>query len=154
MITYINGNLFNSNAEALVNAVNTVGVMGKGIALQFKDRFPNNYKKYVKACKDKSFTIGQLLVVNEATLLNGLKTIINFPTKTHWKLPSEYRYIELGLHELARVLKERNIRSVAIPALGVGNGGLDWDIVKQSMELYLSDIECDVRLYLPCPAAI
>jgi len=93
--------------EALVNTVNTFGVMGKGIALQFKNAFPNNYKIYARAYKEKSFNIGQLLVTEEESLLYGKKTIINFPTKTDWRKPSKYSYIEKGLVELVKTIKER-----------------------------------------------
>ena len=106
MIHYITGNLLESDAEALVNTVNTVGVMGKGIALQFKNVFPNNFKKYSEACKKKELSIGQLLVTEE-NILSGKKIIINFPTKTSWRLPSEYKYIESGLEELIKVIEEK-----------------------------------------------
>src|SRR5690606_35384794 len=96
MIRYLKGNLLNSEAQALVNTVNTVGVMGKGIALQFKERFTNNFKTYREACINKSFDVGQILVVQEGDLLNQ-KLILNFPTKKHWKDPSKYEYIESGL---------------------------------------------------------
>lgn len=148
MIHYITGNLLESDAEALVNTVNTVGVMGKGIALQFKNAFPNNYKKYSEACKNKELNVGQLLVTEE-NVLSGKKTIINFPTKTHWRLPSEYKYIEAGLVELVKVIKEKNIKSIAIPPLGAGNGGLDWNKVKPILEKYLSQTEAEVLIYEP-----
>lgn len=86
--------MLQADAEALVNTVNTVGVMGKGIALQFKEAFPFNNKVYVQACKDKELSIGKLLAVNDSNLLYGKKLIINFPTKTHWRQPSKYEYIE------------------------------------------------------------
>ncbi len=149
MIHYTTGNLLESEAEALVNTVNTVGVMGKGIALQFKNMFPNNFKLYAKACKNNELNIGQLLVTEEETLLTGKKIIINFPTKTNWRLPSEYQYIESGLTELIKVIKERNIKSIAIPPLGSGNGGLDWNKVKQIMEKHLSDSNCNIYIYEP-----
>lgn len=149
MINYITGNLLDSKAEALVNTVNTVGVMGKGIALQFKNAFPNNYKHYVNACKNKELKVGQLLITEEEALLTGRKIIVNFPTKTNWRLPSEYQYIETGLSELVKVIRERNIQSIAIPPLGSGNGGLDWNKVKLLMEKHLSGIDCDIDVYLP-----
>jgi len=125
MIHYKTGNLLDSEAEALVNTVNTVGVMGKGIALQFKNLFPKNFKLYSNACKNKELRVGKLLVTEEESLLTGKKVIINFPTKTNWRLPSEYQYIEDGLVELVKVIRERNLKSIAIPPLGSGNGGLD-----------------------------
>lgn len=149
MIHYKTGNLFDSEAEALVNTVNTVGVMGKGIALQFKNMFPNNFKLYSHACKNKEVKIGRLFVTEEEALLAGKKIIINFPTKTNWRLPSEYQYIETGLTELVKVLKEKNIKSIAIPPLGSGNGGLDWNKVKHILEKHLADIDCDIHVYEP-----
>lgn len=152
MIHYQTGNLLNSEAEALVNTVNTVGVMGKGIALQFKNIFPNNFKLYYNACKNNEVKVGQLLVTEEEALLIGKKIIINFPTKTNWRLPSEYQYIEAGLTQLVKVIKEKNIKSIAIPPLGSGNGGLDWNKVKQILEKHLADVNCDIHIYEPSAA--
>jgi O-acetyl-ADP-ribose deacetylase (regulator of RNase III) len=149
MIHYKTGNLFDSEAEALVNTVNTVGVMGKGIALQFKNMFPHNYKTYSNACKNNELKVGQLLVTEEATLLTGKKIIVNFPTKTNWRFPSEYKYIEDGLVELIKVIKVKNIKSIAIPPLGAGNGGLNWNKVKQILENSLSNIDCEIFIYEP-----
>jgi O-acetyl-ADP-ribose deacetylase (regulator of RNase III) len=92
MITYTTGNLFDNNATALLNTVNTVGVMGKGIAFQFKQAFPHNFKIYKKACRDGKFAIGQLLTIWDSNLLYGERLIINLPTKTHWRLSAEYTY--------------------------------------------------------------
>lgn len=149
MIKYIKGNLLESDAEALVNTVNTVGVMGKGIALQFKNQYPVNYKTYQQACKTNKIQIGRMFVTNESTLLKGAKTIINFPTKTDWRKPSEYIYIEQGLKDLKEVLLSNRIQSVAVPPLGAGNGKLDWIKVKNLIEYYLSDITCEVLVYEP-----
>lgn len=149
MIQFKIGNLLESNAQALVNTVNTDGIMGKGIALQFKNQFPNNYKEYVKACKNRSIDIGKLLVFEEETLLNGNKLIINFPTKTTWRKPSEYSYIEIGLKNLVEIIEKYEIKSIAIPPLGVGNGGLDWNIVKQLLQKYLEGSNCEVYIYEP-----
>ncbi|MCJ8498604.1 macro domain-containing protein [Chryseobacterium salipaludis] len=149
MIHYKTGNLLDSEAEALVNTVNTVGVMGKGIALQFKNRFPNNFKLYAKACKNKELNVGQLLVTEEEDLLSGKKIIINFPTKTTWRLPSEYQYIESGLTALVKVIEEKNIKSIAIPPLGAGNGGLDWNRVKPILEKQLAAVDSDIYIYEP-----
>jgi len=149
MIKYIEGNILESKAEALVNTVNTVGVMGKGLALQFKKEFPNNFKIYQQACKDKSFGIGDLIVTEEESLLYGRKIIIDLPTKTDWRKPSEYSYINAGLKKLATVIKESNINSLAIPSLGTGHGGLDWNKVKTIIELNLKDINTDIEVYLP-----
>lgn len=148
MIKYITGNLFESKTEAIVNTVNTVGVMGKGIALQFKKYFPHNFKIYAQACKEKKFNIGDLLVTEEHSL-NGKRTIINFPTKTDWRKPSEYEYIELGLKKLTELIQEQNIKTIAIPPLGAGNGGLDWNKVKSIIEKHLSDIDSEIIIYEP-----
>lgn len=149
MIQYLVGNLLESKAEALVNAVNTVGVMGKGIALQFKNQFPNNYKLYTKACKENEVQTGKLFVTEESSLLEGRKIIVNFPTKTDWRKPSEYEYIEKGLLQLAKLIRDKNIQSIAIPPLGAGNGGLDWNKVKLMIEQHLSGLNCEVQLYQP-----
>ena len=108
MIHYLEGNILESKAMALVNTVNLVGVMGKGIALQFKKQFPENFKLYQKACKENAIGIGRLFVTKEQTVF-GVKTIINFPTKTDWRKPSEYSYIEKGLDDLVRIIDEYNI---------------------------------------------
>ncbi len=152
MIKYLTGNILDSSAQALVNTVNTVGVMGKGIALQFKNQFPNNYKIYKDACEKKELKIGDLLVTEEESLLSGKKIIINFPTKAHWRYPSEYEYIEKGLATLVEIIQERNIQSIAIPPLGSGNGGLDWTKVRAMIEDKLQELDCEVFLYEPTHA--
>lgn len=124
MIHYVKGNLLESEAEALVNTVNIVGVMGKGIALQFKEAFPENFRVYHNVCRKKELKIGDMLIVKDSNLTSGPKLIVNFPTKTHWRLPSEYSYIEQGLQSLRREIVSRQIRSIAIPPLGSHNGGL------------------------------
>ena len=149
MIHYVKGDLLVSEAQALVNTVNTVGVMGKGIALQFREAFPTNYRIYLDACLNKTLHVGEVLVTEDANTLVGHKIIINFPTKTHWKMPSEYAYIEQGLVSLKREIINRNIRSIAIPPLGSHNGGLDWLMVKRMIEAALADLDCDVYLYEP-----
>jgi O-acetyl-ADP-ribose deacetylase (regulator of RNase III) len=146
---YIKGNLLEADVQALVNTVNTVGVMGKGIALQFKETFPNNYREYVTACKNKELQPGKLLVVTETTM-KGTKIIINFPTKTEWYLKSKYEYIEKGLEELVKVIKEYEIKSIAIPPLGCGNGGLKWDKVKTILEEHLGNLtNLNIQIYEP-----
>jgi len=102
MIQFIKGNLLESEAEASVNTVNTVSRMGKGIAMQFKTMFPNNFKIYANAYRHNEFKVGQLLVTEEESILTGKKIIINFPTKINWRLPSEYSFIEEGLVELEK----------------------------------------------------
>ncbi|MFK7947876.1 MAG: macro domain-containing protein [Saprospiraceae bacterium] len=149
MIQYITGNIFESEAEALVNTVNTVGVMGKGLALQFKKAYPSNYKAYHKACKNKEIEIGKLFIYKDSNLISGEKTIINFPTKKNWRKPSEYIYIEDGLKDLVTIIEENNIKSIAIPPLGAGNGGLNWEKVKQIIEENLKSLNVDVFIYEP-----
>lgn len=152
MIKYLTGDILDSTAQALVNTVNTFGVMGKGIALQFKNQFPNNYKLYKEACDNKALKVGDLLVTEEESLLSGKKIIINFPTKTHWRYPSEYEYIKKGLDALVNVLQEKNIKSIAIPPLGSGNGGLDWTRVRAMIEDKLQGLDCEIYLYEPTHA--
>jgi O-acetyl-ADP-ribose deacetylase (regulator of RNase III) len=149
---YTTGNLLEANAQALVNTVNTVGVMGKGIALQFKQAYPLNFRMYAAACKKGELYPGKLLVVKEQTLA-GEKIIINFPTKTEWRLKSRYEYVELGLKELVKVIEENRIQSIAIPPLGCGNGGLDWERVKSLMEQYLGALShVDIQVFEPSEA--
>jgi O-acetyl-ADP-ribose deacetylase (regulator of RNase III) len=149
MIKYITGNILESNAVALINTVNTVGVMGKGIALQFKKAYHNNYKAYVEACKRNEIEIGKLFIVRDSNLSSGEKYIINFPTKKDWRKPSEYSFINAGLDDLIRILKEYNIKSIAIPPLGAGNGGLEWEKVKKIIEHKLSNLDVEIIVFEP-----
>lgn len=144
MITYTQGNLLEAKVEALVNTVNTVGVMGKGIALMFKERFADNYQRYAAACKAKQVRTGKIFVT-EVRELDGPRWVINFPTKQHWKPPSQMEWIVDGLHDLRRFLLENRVKSVAIPPLGAGNGGLDWAKVREEIDLALSDLK-DVEI--------
>ena len=149
MIKYLTGNILESDAQALVNTVNTVGVMGKGIALQFKKAFPNNFRVYAEACKKDEVVIGKLLVTQDSNLEAGVKLIINFPTKKDWRKPSEYSFIEEGLDDLIRVINEYDIKSIAIPPLGAGNGGLEWEKVKRMIGNKLGDLDIDILVYEP-----
>ncbi len=149
MITYKTGNLLNDPAEALVNTVNTVGVMGKGIALAFKQAFPHNFNVYKRACQDNTLKTGTILAVRDSNLLLGDKLIINLPTKSHWRNPSEYSFIETGLEALRRYLQNNLIGSLALPALGCGNGGLDWRIVKPMIVQYLGAFDFPITVYEP-----
>lgn len=149
MIKYITGNILESNAEALINTVNTVGVMGKGIALQFKKAYHNNYKAYVEACKRNEIEIGKLYVVKDTNLNSGEKYIINFPTKRNWRKPSEYSFIEAGLDDLIDVINKYKIKSVAIPPLGAGNGGLEWEKVKRLIEHKLGNLKTEIIVFEP-----
>jgi O-acetyl-ADP-ribose deacetylase (regulator of RNase III)/uncharacterized protein YwgA len=144
MLKFTTGNIVKSQVEAIVNTVNTQGVMGKGIALAFKLAFPKNFTIYEKACKEGKVEIGKLLITETGEMFP--KYIINFPTKIHWRYPSKYKYIEDGLKDLLRIIKEYNIKSIAIPPLGSGNGRLDWHRVKKLLETYLSDIESDIEI--------
>lgn len=148
MITYVKGNILDSEAQALVNTVNTVGVMGKGLALQFKERFPDNYRLYRAQCKLGNVQIGKMFITEVHELTND-KILINFPTKTDWRKPSEYEYIEKGLLDLKKEITNRKIQSVAIPPLGSRNGGLNWNIVKNMIEEALAGIDCHIYLYEP-----
>jgi O-acetyl-ADP-ribose deacetylase (regulator of RNase III) len=148
MITYKTGDMLAASVEALVNTVNTVGIMGKGIALQFKERFPENYKAYLAAVKRGEVKTGLVFVTN-LNRMDQLRYIINFPTKQHWKAPSKLEYIEEGLLDLRRILLDLQIRSVALPPLGCGNGGLDWAIVKPMIEAALADLAVDIQVYEP-----
>lgn len=149
MIQYITGNILDSNAQALVNTVNTIGVMGKGIALQFKKAYPNNYKAYKKASQSAEIAVGKMFITKDSNVSSGEKIIINFPTKTDWKKPSEYKYIEDGLEDLIKVIKKNQIKSIAIPPLGAGNGGLKWEKVKRIIEEKLNNLNIQVYLYEP-----
>lgn len=149
MLQFTFGNLLESKCYALVNTVNTVGVMGKGIALQFKNEFPHNYKIYRKACQTSQLQIGWLLPVKDCSLLLGERLIINFPTKTHWLLPSEYTYIEQEPIALAKLIAEKNIKEIALPALGCGNGGLEWRIVKEMICRHLEPVNAFIEIYQP-----
>ena len=129
MIHYKSGDLLAEDAEALVNTVNCVGVMGRGIALQFKKAFPDNFDAYAAACKRKEVVPGRMFVFETGGLTNP-RYIVNFPTKRHWRGASRVRDIESGLEALAREIRERGIVSIAIPPLGSGLGGLDWGEIR------------------------
>jgi O-acetyl-ADP-ribose deacetylase (regulator of RNase III) len=129
MIEEASGNLLEADVEALVNTVNTVGVMGKGIALQFRMAFPGNYEAYKRACERGEVQPGRMFIVPTGGLTNP-RLIINFPTKRHWRDGSRLQDIEAGLEDLVRVIRDEGIRSVAVPPLGCGNGGLRWEEVR------------------------
>jgi O-acetyl-ADP-ribose deacetylase (regulator of RNase III) len=149
MITYATGDLLDADVEALVNTVNTVGVMGKGLALQFKRRFPDNFRQYAAACNSGQVSLGHMFVVSNDEL-DGPRYIINFPTKGHWRSPSKIEDINTGLDDLIRVIREFDLNSLAIPALGAGNGGLDWIQVKELIESRLGLlVATDIRIYPP-----
>ncbi|MEO6723586.1 MAG: macro domain-containing protein [Ferruginibacter sp.] len=149
MIHYVTGNILDSTAQALVNTVNTVGVMGKGIALQFKKAYPNNYKSYEKACQNDEIQVGKMFITHDTNISSGEKVIVNFPTKTDWRKPSEYKYIEDGLDDLIEVITINQIKSIAIPPLGAGNGGLKWERVKKIIEQKLANLNIEIFVYEP-----
>lgn len=142
-IQYKTGDMFSEPVDAIVNTVNCVGVMGKGIALQFKNKYKENFKLYKKACDNKELDVGQMLLYRQPSdLLNKNKYIINFPTKKHWRSKSKLEYIENGLDALVKLLSETpEITSIAIPALGCGNGELDWKTVKDLISKRLGNVE-------------
>lgn len=148
MITFTQGNLLEARVEALVNTVNTVGVMGKGIALMFKERFPENFRRYARACKANEVRTGRMFVT-AVSELDGPRWIVNFPTKQHWRGGSRMEWIVDGLHDLRRFLIENNVKSVAIPPLGAGNGGLDWTRVREQVEKHLGDLDMDILVFEP-----
>jgi O-acetyl-ADP-ribose deacetylase (regulator of RNase III) len=149
MISYRQGNLLESHARALVNAVNTVGVMGKGIALMFKKRFRENFEQYAVACKNQQVRIGKMFITMTGEP-DGPKWIVNFPTKQNWRAPSKLEWIEEGLKDLRRFIMEERVVSIAIPALGAGNGGLNWSDVKAEIEKALGDLtDVDVVVFEP-----
>ena len=126
MLRYSKGNLFEAPVDALVNAVNEVGVMGKGIALTFKEGHPEASAEYQREAKAGRVTVGSVLAVRNQRP-TGPRWIIHFPTKQHWRDPSKLEWVQTGLRDLVRVVREKGIASIALPALGCGNGGLDWD---------------------------
>jgi O-acetyl-ADP-ribose deacetylase (regulator of RNase III) len=148
MIEFTTGNLLDADVDALVNTVNTVGVMGKGVALMFKEAFPENFRAYEAACKQKEIHIGHVFVTERNQLI-GPKYIINFPTKQHWRNPSKMEWIEAGLEDLKRVIIDNAIRSIALPPLGSGNGGLNWDDVRPKIQAALATLSARIVVYEP-----
>ena len=146
MIKYVTGNIFESDAKCLVNTVNCEGYMGKGIAYQFKMRYPENNKDYVRACKSGELHIGTIHYYTEGGIW-----IVNLPTKDKWREKSRVSYVEVGLDRLVEFIQDKQPASVAIPPLGCGNGGLDWPEVKRIIDEKLSSIkkECDISVYEP-----
>jgi len=143
MITYVQGNIFQSPAQVLVNTVNTVGVMGKGIALEFKKLYPEMFEIYQERCETGKFNIGNLLLYKTPN-----KWILNFPTKRHWRQSSKIEFIEKGLQNFIRNYNKVNIHSIAFPALGCGNGELNFEReVQPMMEAYLKHLLIDIFIY-------
>ena len=159
MIKFVAGNLLDAKVDALVNTVNTAGVMGKGLALQFKKAFPANCQAYEVAAKDGAIEIGKMFVFESGGIVLP-RYVVNFPTKKHWRSPSRLEYIELGLRDLVKFIQERRIRSIAIPPLGAGLGGLAWRDVRPLIEHGLAAVGDDVEVLVfepmgaPAPEAM
>jgi O-acetyl-ADP-ribose deacetylase (regulator of RNase III) len=143
VISYIKGDIFNSPAQVLVNTVNTVGVMGKGIALEFKNRYPEMFKVYQKECDENNFDIGNLLLWKKED-----KWVLLFPTKKHWRSKSEIYYIEKGLDKFVQTYEVLGIESIAFPRLGCGNGGMEWNVVQPIMEKHLKNLPIRIYIYV------
>ena len=145
----VTGNILDSPAEAIVNPVNCVGVMGKGLALQFKERYPSNFSYYQAVCNTGKLVPGKMLVYTERDVLTS-KYVINFPTKRHWRDKSLLEDIDLGLNSLVKEVEKRGIKSIAIPPLGCGLGGLDYTVVKQVICKHFNHLEgLTLHLYQP-----
>lgn len=143
MIEYIEGDIFDSPAQVIVNTVNTVGVMGKGLALSFKQRYPQMFERYKIACEKHQLTIGKLMLFYEPD-----HWLLLFPTKENWRNPSKLEYLEKGLMKFVNTYTDKNISSIAFPKLGCGNGELNWDEVRPIMEKYLKPLPIDIYIYL------
>lgn len=150
MIEYKSGDLLRDDAEALVNTVNCVGIMGRGIALQFKKAFPENFSAYARACERREVQPGKMFVF-ETGQLTPPRFIINFPTKRHWKRKSRMEDIEAGLQALKEEIARHQLRSIAIPPLGAGLGGLSWMAVRSRIIQALQDCP-NVKVVLYAPA--
>jgi O-acetyl-ADP-ribose deacetylase (regulator of RNase III) len=149
MIRLVRGDLLEAETEAVVNAVNTVGIMGKGIALQFQGVFPENYRAYQAACRRHEVQIGRMFVTRRPS---HPRWIINFPTKKHWRQKAEIEWVMEGLDDLKRLIQQHGIRSISIPALGCGNGGLPWSTVHREIVARLGELaDVDVVVYEPAP---
>ena len=148
MIRYTQGNLLAAKTEAVVNTVNTVGVSGKGIALMFKEAYPENFRAYELISKEGQLEPGGIFVTERHDML-GPRYIINFATKKHWRNPSRLDWIEHGLSLLRSFIDTKNVRSIAIPPLGAGNGGLEWEDVKPRIANALADLDCEIVVYEP-----
>jgi len=148
MIKFASGDMFDIPADIRINTVNCVGVMGAGVALVFKERFPEMFKAYKKECENKTVRPGKPHVWSDFYLYENL-TIINFPTKDHWRNPSKYEYIESGLIWLVKFLKDYGTVKVTMPALGCGHGGLDWNKVKSLIKKYLDGLEATIYVFEP-----
>jgi O-acetyl-ADP-ribose deacetylase (regulator of RNase III) len=152
MILQGQGNILDADVEAVVNTVNELGYMGKGLALEFKHRYPDNFKAYEAACARHEVNVGRMFVTERMDMF-GPRWLVNFPTKRDFRNGSELGWIKLGLADLVRVISGNGIRSIAVPPLGCGNGGLDWKVVRPMIEDTLGAISgCSVTVFDPIRA--
>jgi len=147
-IDIIKGNIFTSNCQVLVNTVNCVGVMGAGIALECRLRYPDMFQKYVQLCEEKKIDIGKLWIYKSPD-----KWILNFPTKKHWKFPSKKEYLQAGLDKFCKTYKDRGIKSIAFPLLGADKGGIHPDVSLKIIQSYLNDLDIKIEVYKYDPMA-
>ncbi|MFT3868900.1 MAG: macro domain-containing protein [Nibricoccus sp.] len=155
MIELVQGDLLAARTEALVNAVNTVGIMGKGIALQFRNRFPEMFVAYETACRSGLVQSGKMHVFDRGESCTSARWIINFPTKKHWRDASRLSDVETGLVDLVATVQRLRIKSIAIPPLGCGLGGLDWVAVRPRIETAFASLaDTKVLLYAPSVATV
>lgn len=149
MIIRGNGNILDANVEAVVNTVNEVGVMGKGLALAFKHRYPENFLAYEAACRKREVRVGRMFVTERMDMF-GPRWLVNFPTKRDWRHGSQIEWIRDGLSDLKAFLVRNEVRSIAVPPLGCGNGGLDWRVVRPMTVEALGDLpDCTVSIFEP-----
>ena len=142
MLQFIHSSILDSQAQTVVNTVNTVGVMGKGLAQAFREKYPSMFKAYKELCDNNQFSVGQLWLWR-----GGNQWVLNFPTKKHWRYPSKLEYIESGLVKFVANYESRGIREISFPRLGCGNGGLNWEDVKPLMEKYLSNLPIPIYIH-------
>lgn len=150
VVNYIKGNIFTSSHQTLVNTVNCVGIMGAGIALEFKYRYPDMFDRYVKLCQEGKLVIGSLWIYD---VPDSNTKILNFPTKDHWKADSKIEFLQKGLDKFLETYSDRKITSAAFPLLGAQNGGLDPEQVKSIMTEYLSKCDIPITIYEYDPGA-
>ena len=152
-VTIKTGNIFTSKSQTLVNTINCDGVMGAGIALEFKLRLPDMFEQYVEHCKEKRIGIGKLWLYKPPPRVREQRWVLNFPTKLHWKYPSRIEYLEAGLEKFIATYQAREIESIAFPVLGSANGGLDEDESLTLMQKYLVNCDIPVEIYRYDPQA-
>lgn len=149
MLNHVKGNIFDSERHTIVNAVNCVGVMGAGIALEYRLRYPDMFEKYEKFCESKLLDIGKLWLYKP----ESGPWILNFPTKKHWKYPTKEEYLRKGLSKFVSEYKDKGIKSIAFPMLGADKGGLGQDKSIMLLQEYLSELDIEVDVYQFDPSA-